>query len=66
MGVLVGSRNGMFRYLGFTDNGNTPLYPGYVEDATPYYVKHSVSDRHFHQTPDRNVERVDVERRNML
>ena len=66
MGVLVGSRNGMFRYLGFTDNGNAPLYPGYKEDSTPYYVKHVVSDRHFPRDPERLVDKVETQRRNLL
>jgi hypothetical protein len=44
-GGLFVAQRGMFRYLGFEDNGNPPLYPNYKVDETPYFVKHSVSDK---------------------
>ena len=34
------------RHLGLLPNGLPSIYPGYVENATPYHVKHHVSDRH--------------------
>ena len=45
-GGLFVAQRGMFRYLGFVDNGNPPLYPGYKVDETPYIMKHAVSDKH--------------------
>ena len=45
-GGLFVAQRGMFRYLGFVDNGNPPLYPNYMVDHTPYFVKHRVSDKH--------------------
>ena len=44
-GGLFVAQRGAFRYLGFVDNGNPPLYPGYQVDETPYLLKHSVSDK---------------------
>ena len=34
VGLLAGHRAGVFRYLGYTDNGNPTLYPNYKEDQT--------------------------------
>ena len=34
VGLVAGHRTGVFRYLGYTDNGNPTLYPGYKEDQT--------------------------------
>ena len=34
VGVAMGHRTGVFRFLGYTDNGNPTLYPGYKEDQT--------------------------------
>ncbi len=44
-GGLFVAQRGMFRYLGFEDNGNPSLYPNYKVDETPYFVKHHVSDK---------------------
>ena len=63
IGVLTGSRNGMHRYLGFSDNGNPPLYPGYKEDATPYFVKHTVSERRVPVAPSVSVDAIEPGRR---
>ena len=46
VGIVAGNRSGIYRYLGYTDNGNPALYPGYKEDNTPYFMKHEVSERH--------------------
>lgn len=51
VGVLAGANKGFYRYLGFMDNGNAALYPGYVEDGAPYYLKHKVSDRRADAAP---------------
>ena len=59
MGLLAGMRNGVHRYLGFADNGNPPLYPGYVEDAAPYFLKHNVSDRHVAVAPSLHLDARD-------
>lgn len=45
LGLLGGVNKGVYRYAGFMDNGNAPLYPGYTESAAPYFLKHKVSDR---------------------
>jgi hypothetical protein len=34
VGLVAGNRTGVFRFLGYTDNGNPTLYPGYKEDHT--------------------------------
>lgn len=52
LGLTAALRGGYYRYLGFMDNGNLTRYPGYVEDNTPWFVKHSVSDRHFKVSPN--------------
>ena len=59
MGLLAGTRNGIHRYCGFSDNGNPSIYPGYKEDQTPYFVKHNVSERHKSISPDYHVDQRD-------
>lgn len=59
MGLLAGTRNGVHRYLGLSDNGNPSLYPGYVEDAAPYFLKHNVSERHHSVSPDLHLDARD-------
>jgi len=46
VGLVAGQRNGVYRYLGYTDNGNPTIYPGYVENSAPYFMRHEVSERH--------------------
>ena len=46
VGLVAGQRNGVYRYLGYTDNGNPAIYPGYVENNAPYFMRHEVSERH--------------------
>jgi hypothetical protein len=55
-GLLAGLRNGTFRYLGFTANGNPSMYPGYKEDQTPYFVKHNVSTRYVPPPRQKEIE----------
>lgn len=47
--VLIGWSSGLhrsyLRHVGLMPNGMPSKYPGYVEDETPYIVKHRVSDR---------------------
>jgi hypothetical protein len=45
LGLLAGINKGTYRYSGFMENGNAPLYPGYLENSAPYFLKHKVSDR---------------------
>ena len=51
LGLMGATHRGWYRYMGFTDNGNPPLYPGYAETQAPYFVRHAVSDRHFRLAP---------------
>ena len=59
--LLLGYTNGLhrayLRHVGLMENGNESVYPGYEEDATPYHVKHKVSDRRFEvqRAPERVV-----------
>ena len=39
VGLLAGHRAGVFRYLGYTDNGNPTLYPNYKEDQTRAWLR---------------------------
>jgi hypothetical protein len=55
LGLMGATHRGWYRYMGFTDNGNPPLYPGYVESQAPYFVRHAVSDRHFKLAPGAQV-----------
>lgn len=47
--LLLGWGSGLhrsyLRHVGLLPNGMPSIYPGYVEDETPYIVKHRVSDR---------------------
>lgn len=45
--LLAGLQRGTHRYTGLISNGNPPIYAGYKEDNTPYFVKHEVSDRRY-------------------
>jgi len=45
LGWSTGLHRAYLRHVGLMPNGQPSLYPGYVEDATPYIVKHRVSDR---------------------
>ena len=62
--VLVGWSSGLhrayLRHMGLMPNGMPSLYPNYKEDATPYIVKHRVSDRHG-QLPSLPTPTVQVE-----
>jgi hypothetical protein len=41
-----GLKRAFARHLGYAENGQPPLYPGYVADSTvPQWVRHEVSDR---------------------
>ena len=55
LGLMGATHRGWYRYMGFTSNGNPPLYPGYVETAAPYFMRHHVSDRHFQVSPTTHV-----------
>ncbi len=60
--VLVGMsgavRRGFYRYMGYLDNGTGSIYPGYEENSSaPYFVTHSVSDRHFSVSKDAHVDK---------
>ena len=55
LGLMGATQRGWYRYLGFTDNGNPALYPGYVETNAPYFLRHNVSDRHFPVARDSHV-----------
>lgn len=46
LGLLGGINKGVYRYGGFMENGNAPLYPGYIENSAPYFMQMTVSDRH--------------------
>ncbi len=44
----AGLQRSYLRHQGYLDNGNPSFYgPDYKEDAAPYFIKHSSSDRHF-------------------
>ncbi len=62
MGLLAGTRNGLHRYLGYADNGNPTLYPGYKEDSAPYFMKHEVSERHQRVADDFHLDKRDPAR----
>ena len=51
LGLMGATHRGWSPPMGFTDNGNPPLYPGYAETQAPYFVRHAVSDRHFRLAP---------------
>ena len=48
--LLLGYSNGLhrayLRHTGHMPNGHESIYPDYAVDATPYHVKHKVSDRY--------------------
>jgi hypothetical protein len=58
IGLMGATHRGWYRYMGFTDNGNPALYPGYEETSAPYFLRHSVSDRHFPVSRDSHVHNV--------
>ena len=46
IGYTAGLNRAFARHLGYAENGQPPLYPGYVADSTvPQWVRHEVSDR---------------------
>jgi hypothetical protein len=46
IGYTAGLKRAFARHLGYAENGQPPLYPGYVADSTvPQWVRHEVSDR---------------------
>lgn len=45
IGYLSGLKRSYYRHSGYLDNGSEPLFPGYKDDETPYFVKHAVSSR---------------------
>jgi hypothetical protein len=56
--LMGATHRGWYRYMGFTANGNPPLYPGYVETNAPYFMRHNVSDRHFKVSADSHVHNI--------
>ena len=46
LGYSNGLHRAYLRHLGHLPNGFDSVYPGYTEDATPYHVKHKISDRY--------------------
>ena len=62
LGLMGATHRGWYRYMGFTGNGNPPLYPGYVETQAPSFVRHAVSDRHFRVAPGASVHGLGADR----